>query len=110
MRKLTGLILSLMFVISIAALAGCQQGPKGDPMLGTWAKVDSAGSTISITKEGEQYFYSGAYGKAPATKVDENTMTASMPPFELSIKLDPASGVLTVSFAGEEYQYKKAQQ
>ena len=77
-------------------------------MVGTWAMVGNPGKTIKISKEGGQYFYEGSQGKTSATKQDDNTLLVPMGPVQVTVKLDPATNTLTVSFMGENYKYKRA--
>lgn len=108
-KRIAALLLMLTFVVSLAAVIGCEAKPKGDPLVGTWGMADNPSKTIKISKEGEQYFYEGSQGKSPANKIDDNTLKIPMGPIEVDVVLDPASGVLTVSFMGEKYGYKKVQ-
>ena len=80
----------------------------GDPLVGTWAMVSEPSKTVKISKEGDHYFYEGSQGKTPAQKKDENTLVVPMGPIEVVVKRDPGTDILTVSFMGENYQYKKA--
>lgn len=107
MKKFLAVALAVFFVVTLASVVACSKGKGGDPLVGTWTKVDDPGKTIKITKEGEQYFYEGSQGKSPATKQDENTLAVSMGPIQVTVKLDPATGMLGVAFMGENYQYKK---
>jgi len=109
MRKFLGLAISLMFVVSLLSVVACAKGGGKEPLVGTWAMDGNPGKTVKISKEGQQYFYEGSQGKTPATKVDENTLQVSMGPIQVTVKLDPASNVLAVSFMGESYKYKKVQ-
>lgn len=108
MKKALSLTLLAVFVISLAFMAACAKGGGKDAIVGTWAMVDSPSKVVKITKEGEQYFYEGSQGKTPATKQDDNTLLVSMGPVQVTVKLDPATGILTVSFMGETYKYKRA--
>jgi hypothetical protein len=108
-KKILSLVILTALVMSLAVAVGCAKGKSGgDAMVGTWGKVDNPQSQIKITKEGENYFYEGSQGKSPATKQDENTLLVKMGPIDVTVKLDPASGKLTVAFMGESYQYQKA--
>lgn len=109
-RKVLGIVVAVAMVVSLMSVLACDKGGAkgGDPLIGTWAMVDNPGKTVKISKEGEQYFYEGSQGKSPATRQDENTLVVPMGPIEVTVKLDPATGVLTVSFMSETYQYKKA--
>ncbi len=107
MKKVLSLVILTVVVMSLALAVGCAKGKGGENLVGTWGKVDNPQSQIKITKEGENYFYEGSQGKSPATKQDENTLLVKMGPIDVNVKLDPASGVLTVAFMGESYQYKK---
>ena len=108
MKKLIGVTMALALVVSLISLSACAKGKGGDPLVGTWTMVDQPGKVVTITKEGENYFYEGSQGKSPATKVDENTLKVPMGPIEVTVQLDPATGVLGVSFMGENYKYKKS--
>jgi hypothetical protein len=109
-KKVISLTLIAAFIMSLAFVAACAKGAKkGEGLVGTWAMVDSPAKVVKITKEGEQYFYEGSQGKSPATKQDENTLLVAMGPIQVTVKLDPASGILTVSFMGENYKYKRTQ-
>ena len=107
MKKILSLAILAALVMSMALAVGCAKGKGGDALVGTWGKVDNPQSTVKITKEGEKYFYEGSQGKNEAIKQDENTLLVKMGPIDVTVKLDPASGVLTVAFMGESYQYKK---
>ncbi len=107
MKKLFSLSVSLLLVVSLAYMSACAK--KGDPLVGTWEMVGQPGKTIKITKEGNNYFYEGSQGKNPATKVDENTLKVSMMGIDVTIHLDPATNILSVSFMSEVYKYKKVQ-
>ena len=108
MKKVLVLAFSVLLVAALALTVSCSKGKGGDPLVGTWAKVDDASKTVKITKEGEQYFYEGSQGKSPATKQDDTTLQVAMGPIQVTVKLDPATNVLSVAFMGENYQYKKA--
>jgi hypothetical protein len=97
---MAALIGTLVFMFACAK-------PGGDPLVGTWAMVSEPSKTIKITKEGDQYFYEGSQGKTKAQKKDENTLLVPMGPIEVTVKRDPGTDILTVSFMGENYQYKK---
>jgi hypothetical protein len=97
---MAALIGTLVFMFACAK-------PGGDPLVGTWAMVSEPSKTIKITKEGDQYFYEGSQGKTAAQKKDENTLLVPMGPIEVTVKRDPGTDILTVSFMGENYQYKK---
>lgn len=109
MKKIIGLAILAVFVAGLAFTAACAKGGKSEGMVGTWGMVDSPTKTVKISKEGEQYFYEGSQGKVPATKQDENTLLVTMGPVQVTVKLDPATSILTVAFMGESYKYKKVQ-
>jgi len=104
-KKFITILAMAAFVVSLALVAACNK--KSDGLAGTWGMVDNPGKTIKITQEGSQWFYEGSQGKAPANKQDENTLVIPMGPIEVTAQLDPATGILTVKFMGESYQYKK---
>lgn len=108
-KKTALLLLAMVFVLSVVALSGCDKKAKGDPLVGTWGMVDNPSKTVKISKEGDKYFYEGSQGKNPANKVDDNTLSVPMGPIEVTVVFDPAKDVLTVSFMGESYSYKKVQ-
>lgn len=106
----------VLVTVTTAALIGtlvfmfaCAKSGGSDPLVGTWAMVTEPSKTIKITKEGDQYFYEGSQGKTAAQKKDENTLLVPMGPIQVTVKRDPGTNILTVSFMGENYQYKKAQ-
>lgn len=103
-------MVSVVLLVSLMSVLACDKGKAkgGDALVGTWAMIDSPDKKVTISKEGEQYFYEGSQPKAPANKVDENTLIVPMGPVEVTVKLDPSTGILTVSFMSETYQYKKA--
>lgn len=111
MKKILGLVFSVVVLVSLMSVLACDKKGAakggGDPLIGTWEMVDNPGKVVKISKEGEQFFYEGSQGKSPATRQDENTMIVPMGPIEVSVKLDPSTGILSVSFMSEVYQYKK---
>jgi len=106
-KKVLGIAVSALLVFSLVAFAACAKGKGSDPLVGSWAMVGAPEKKVNITKEGEQYMYEGSQGKTPATKKDENTLLVPMGPIEVTVKLDPKTGILNVSFMSESYNYKK---
>jgi len=106
-KKFLGVAAIALLVVSLAFAAACSK--KSEGIVGTWGMVGAPEKTVKITKEVDNYFYEGSQGKTPAKKQDENTLIVPMGPIEVTAKLDPATGVLSVSFMGESYQYKKVQ-
>ncbi len=109
MKKFAVFAMSLMFVVSMFGLAACtpEKAGGGDAILGDWEMVGNPSKVVSVVKEGDQYFYVGSQGKMPANKLDENTLAVPMSGIDVTVKLDPASKQLTVSFMGESYAYTK---
>jgi len=105
-KKFTTVLLFAAFAVTLFALSACTQSA-GDPMVGKWGMVDNPTKTVTISKEGDKYFYEGSQGKMPAVKKDDNTLMVSMGPVEVNVKYDAKSGELGVSFMGENYRYKK---
>ena len=102
--RIRGLLLAAA-LLSALVMFSCAKS--GDPLVGTWGMVSEPSKTIKITKEGGQYFYEGSQGKTAAQKKDANTLLVPMGPIVVTVKLDPGTGILSVSFMGENYQYKK---
>jgi len=109
-KRITVFALSLVFVVSVFGLAACEPKKAGgeDALVGTWEMVGNPSKTVSVSKEGDQYFYTGSQGKMPATMVGENSLVVPMSGIEVTVAIDPATGQLNVGFMGESYMYNKA--
>jgi hypothetical protein len=108
MKRVLVTVVTAALIGTLVFMFACAKSG-GDPMVGTWAMVTEPSKTIKISKEGEQYYYEGSQGKTKAEKKDENTLLVPMGPIVVTVKRDPGTDILTVSFMGENYQYKKAQ-
>jgi len=106
-KKVLAVFFSVMMIAALASLVACKGKSGGDAIVGTWVKTDDPGKEVKITKEGDKFFYEGSQGKVEAAKQDENTLLVQMGPIPVTVKLDPATGMLGVAFMGENYQYKK---
>ena len=106
MKRVISLLVLSAITAALILTVACSKGG-GEGLVGNWGMVDSPQKVVKITKEGTQYFYEGSQGKTPATKQDDNTLLVNMGPIQVTAKLDPATGILTVAFMGEKYQYKK---
>ena len=106
MKKVLYTALTVFVFAGLLMTAACSKGG-GEQLVGSWGMVGSPEKVVKITKEGGQYFYEGSQGKSQATKQDDNTLLIPMGPIQVTAKLDPATGVLSVMFMGENYQYKK---
>ncbi|MHB8173229.1 MAG: hypothetical protein ACYDFU_02060 [Nitrospirota bacterium] len=104
MKRALGILLTAALISTVFMFACAKSS---DPLVGTWGMVSEPSKTIKITKEGSQYFYEGSQGKTAAQKKDENTLLVPMGPIVVTVKRDPGTGILSVSFMGESYQYKK---
>ncbi len=107
MKRAGGVRGLLLVAALLSALAMFACAKSSDPLVGTWGMVSEPSKTIKITKEGGQYFYEGSQGKTAAQKKDANTLLVPMGPIVVTVKLDPGTSILSVSFMGENYQYKK---
>ena len=105
-KKVLYAALVVLVFAGLVMTAACAKGGS-DPLVGTWGMKADPSKTVKITKEGGKYFYEGSQGKTEAQKQDENTLLIPMGPIQVTAKLDPAAGVLSVSFMGENYQYTK---
>ncbi len=109
MKKVISLTLMAVLIATIALTAACAKSAKSGGLVGTWGMVDNPTKTIKISMEGGQYFYEGSQGKSPAQKQDDNTLLVPMGPIQVTVKFDPATNILNVSFMGESYKYKRVQ-
>ena len=119
MKRIVGLILSVFAVVSLVAVIGCnpQKGGNtaagGDQMVGVWAMKDNPSKTVSVTKEGDQYFYTGSQPKTACQKTGDTTLACDMGSPEASMPVtltfDFEKNELTVNFMGGDYIYTKAE-
>lgn len=107
MKKVLVTVVMAALIGTLVFMFACAKSGGADPLVGTWAMVTEPSKTVKISKEGDQYFYEGSQGKTKAQKKDENTLIVPMGPIEVNVKRDPGTDILTVSFMGENYQYKK---
>ena len=106
MKRVLYAAVAVFVFAGLLMTAACSKGG-GDQLIGTWGMVDNPQKQVKITMEGGKYIYEGSQGKTQATKQDDNTLLVPMGPIQVTAKLDPSKGILSVMFMGENYQYKK---
>jgi hypothetical protein len=81
--------------------------PDGEPMVGVWKNPNTGGS-IRVTIEDGRLVYTGAYGSATLSKIDENHASGDMSGMPINLSLD--GDTLSVELIGfnEVYVYERA--